>query len=127
MTVIPDLLIRNALVFDGTGSEPAIKDIAVYAGRIWATGHNLPVNATRVVDADGLALMPGIIDSHTHFDAQITWDPTLKPSPALGVTTALRINKSGVTVIWFAFQAVLIQAAFFIAGANMVSISWRTL
>ena len=84
MTVTADLLIRNALVFDGTGSEPAIKDVAVYEGLIRATGQNLPNNAKKVVDADGLALMPGIIDSHTHFDAQITWDPTLKPSPAVG-------------------------------------------
>ena len=97
MTVTADLLIRNALVFDGTGSEPAIKDVAVYAGVIGATGHNLPKNAKKVVDADGLALMPGIIDSHTHFDAQITWDPTLKPSPALGVTTAV-IGNCGFTI-----------------------------
>ena len=72
MTIVPDLLIRNALVFDGSGSEPAIKDIAVHAGCIWATGHNLSNSANKVVAADGLALMPGIIDSHTHFDAQIT-------------------------------------------------------
>ena len=97
MAVIPDLLIRNALVFDGTGSEPAIKDVAVHAGFIWATGHNLPKNAKKVVDADGLALMPGIIDCHTHYDAQITWDSTLKPSPALGVTTAV-IGNCGFTI-----------------------------
>jgi N-acyl-D-aspartate/D-glutamate deacylase len=50
-----------------------------------------------VVDADGLALMPGIIDSHTHFDAQITWDPYVRPSPALGVTTAV-IGNCGFTI-----------------------------
>ena len=42
-----------------------------------------------MVDAGGLALMPGIIDIHTHYDAQVTWDPTLSPSPSLGVTTAV--------------------------------------
>ena len=97
MAVIPDLLIRNALVFDGTGSEPALKEVAVHAGFILATGHNLPKNAKKVVDADGLALMPGIIDCHTHYDAQITWDSTLKPSPALGVTTAV-IGNCGFTI-----------------------------
>jgi N-acyl-D-aspartate/D-glutamate deacylase len=50
-----------------------------------------------VVDAGGLALMPGIIDSHTHFDAQITWDPCVRPSPALGVTTAV-IGNCGFTI-----------------------------
>ena len=50
-----------------------------------------------MIAADGLALMPGIIDSHTHFDAQITWDPTVRPSPALGVTTAV-IGNCGFTI-----------------------------
>ena len=54
-------------------------------------------SATRTIDAAGLALMPGIIDSHTHFDAQITWDPTVRPSPALGVTTAV-IGNCGFTI-----------------------------
>jgi N-acyl-D-aspartate/D-glutamate deacylase len=57
----------------------------------------LSESATQVVDADGLALMPGIIDSHTHFDAQITWDPYVRPSPALGVTTAV-IGNCGFTI-----------------------------
>ena len=46
-------------------------------------------SATTIVDADGLALMPGIVDVHTHYDAQITWDRTMSPSPSLGVTTAV--------------------------------------
>lgn len=93
----PELLIRNALVFDGSGAEPAIKDVAVSAGTIRAIGQNLPQNARHIVDAGGLALMPGIIDSHTHFDAQITWDPYVRPSPALGVTTAV-IGNCGFTI-----------------------------
>src|SRR6266481_3609417 len=80
-----DLLIRNALVFDGSGAEPAVKDVAIQEGKIRAIGRSLSESATQVVDADGLALMPGIIDSHTHFDAQITWDPYVRPSPSLGV------------------------------------------
>jgi N-acyl-D-aspartate/D-glutamate deacylase len=92
-----DLLIKGALVYDGTGAKPAIKDVAVYARKIRAVAHNIPENAHQIVDGTGLALMPGIIDSHTHFDAQITWDATLKPSPALGVTTAV-IGNCGFTI-----------------------------
>ncbi len=92
-----DLLIKGALVYDGTGTEPAIKDVAVCAGKIRAVAQNIPENAHQVIDGIGLALMPGIIDSHTHFDAQITWDATLKPSPALGVTTAV-IGNCGFTI-----------------------------
>ncbi len=92
-----DLLIRGALLFDGSGAEPTRGDLAVRAGRIRAIGADLPVDATRVIDAEGLALMPGIIDSHTHFDAQVTWDPFVRPSPALGVTTAV-IGNCGFTI-----------------------------
>ncbi|MDP2064635.1 MAG: amidohydrolase family protein [Burkholderiaceae bacterium] len=97
MTSTPDLLIRNALVFDGSGSTPAIKDVAIIDGFIGAIGTNLPNSSSEIVDADGLALMPGIIDSHTHFDAQVTWDPYVRPSPALGVTTAV-IGNCGFTI-----------------------------
>src|SRR2546422_6780788 len=92
-----DLVIRNALVFDGSGAEPGVKDVAIQRGKIRTTGRRLSESATRVVDADGLALMPGIIDSHTHFDAQLTWDPYVRPSPALGVTTAV-IGNCGFTI-----------------------------
>ena len=83
-----DLLFRNALIFDGTGAEPVEGEVAVDGRRIAAIGHGIG-GAREVIDAGGLALMPGIIDSHTHFDAQITWDPCVRPSPALGVTTAV--------------------------------------
>ena len=92
-----DLLIRAALLLDGSGAEPFVGDLAVRDGRIRATGPSLAVDARRIIDADGLALMPGIIDSHTHFDAQITWDPYVRPSPALGVTTAV-IGNCGFTI-----------------------------
>ena len=70
-----DLVFRDALVVDGSGDEPFHGDVAVADGRIVAVGSRLDVASTRTIDASGLALMPGIIDSHTHFDAQITWDP----------------------------------------------------
>jgi len=92
-----DLLIRGALLLDGSGAEPFLGDLAVQGGRIRAIGPSLAADATRIIDADGLALMPGIIDSHTHFDAQITWDPCVRPSPALGVTTAV-IGNCGFTI-----------------------------
>jgi N-acyl-D-amino-acid deacylase len=92
-----DLLIRNALVFDGSGGEPAVRDVAMGQGKIRAIGRRISESASQVVNADGLALMPGIIDSHTHFDAQITWDPYVRPSPALGVTTAV-IGNCGFTI-----------------------------
>jgi N-acyl-D-amino-acid deacylase len=92
-----DLLIRNALLFDGSGAMPAVSDVAIQRGRITTIGRRLSESAAQVVEADGLALMPGIIDSHTHFDAQITWDPYVRPSPALGVTTAV-IGNCGFTI-----------------------------
>jgi N-acyl-D-amino-acid deacylase len=83
-----DLLIKNAMVYDGSGQEGVLADVAVTQGKIDFVGQ-ITAPALQVIDATGLALMPGIIDSHTHFDAQITWDSTLRPSPALGVTTAV--------------------------------------
>ncbi len=90
-----DLLIRGATVYDGSGAPPARVDIAVSNGRIASLGGSGA--AREVVDAGGLALMPGIIDNHTHYDAQITWDPGVAPSPALGVTTAI-IGNCGFTI-----------------------------
>src|SRR4026208_900994 len=85
-----DLLIRGAKVYDGLGSSFS-GDVAVQDGKIVATG-KIESSSKKTIDAGGLALMPGIIDLHTHYDAQITWDPTLSPSPALGVTTAVMGN-----------------------------------
>ncbi len=86
-----DLVIKNAAIFDGLGNPSVPGDLAVAGGRIAAIGHDLGT-ARDVVDAEGLTLMPGIIDTHTHYDAQVTWDPMLTPSPALGVTTAIMGN-----------------------------------
>lgn len=86
-----DLIIRNARIYDGTGAAPTDGDLAVKDGRIRAVG-KIDGDAAETVDADGLALAPGAIDIHTHYDAQVTWDPWLAPSPALGVTTVLMGN-----------------------------------
>ncbi len=86
-----DLVIRGATIVDGLGHDPVRADLAVTDGRISEIGDIKP-NGAETVDAGGLTLMPGIIDIHTHYDAQVTWDPTLSPSPSLGVTTAVMGN-----------------------------------
>ena len=91
-----DLLIRNASLYDGLGGPAQMTDLAVSGGRISGIGRDLGP-ARQSIDADGLALMPGIIDNHTHYDAQVTWDPALRPSPSLGVTTAI-IGNCGFTI-----------------------------
>jgi N-acyl-D-aspartate/D-glutamate deacylase len=86
-----DLVIKDAEIFDGAGNAPVRGDLGVTAGKITAVGGTLGA-ARQTVKADGLALAPGIIDGHTHYDAQITWDPFVDPSPALGVTSAVMGN-----------------------------------
>ena len=85
-----DLIIRGATVYDGSGGAPQAADVAVKDGRIAQVG--AVARARETIDAGGLALMPGIVDIHTHYDAQVTWDPTMSPSPSLGVTTAIMGN-----------------------------------
>ena len=86
-----DLVIRDALILDGKGGEPFRGSLAVDGGKISAIGDDVGPGL-ETVDANGLALMPGIIDSHTHYDAQVTWDALCDPSPALGVTTVVMGN-----------------------------------
>jgi N-acyl-D-amino-acid deacylase len=86
-----DLLIRGASIVDGTGRAPFQADVGILQGQVVELGKASSAART-VVDAGGLALMPGIVDVHTHYDAQITWDPTLSPSVSLGVTTAILGN-----------------------------------
>ena len=91
-----DLVIRNAQLVDGLGSPPRHGAVAVTAGRIVAIGADVGPGR-QVVNAHGLALAPGIIDNHTHYDAQVTWDPDLTASSSLGVTTAV-IGNCGFTI-----------------------------
>ena len=91
-------IIRNALVYDGSGNQPqGSSDVAVENGVISQIGKGLDPAGAKVISADGLALMSGIIDTHTHYDAQVTWDPLLDPSSSLGVTTAV-IGNCGFTI-----------------------------
>src|SRR2546430_3946956 len=85
-----DVLFRGASIVDGSGRPAFTADVGVRDGKIvFPERHE---SARRTIDAGGLALMPGIVDLHTHYDAQITWDATLSPSVALGVTTAVMGN-----------------------------------
>ena len=86
-----DLVIDNAAIYDGSGAPPRQGSVAIGGDRIAEVGE-VRGQAQARIDARGLALMPGIIDTHTHYDAQITWDPFANPSPALGVTTVVMGN-----------------------------------
>lgn len=93
-----DLRIDNAQIFDGSGEASYLGSVAVKDGKIVAVGKDIgPGPASQSIDAKGLSLMPGIIDSHTHYDAQITWDAYLAQSTQMGVTTAL-IGNCGFTI-----------------------------
>jgi N-acyl-D-aspartate/D-glutamate deacylase len=90
-----DLLIRNATIFDGAGGRPVIGDIAVKDGRISARGRDLPEDlGARVIDADGLWLMPGLLDIHTHYDLEVELSPGLPESVRHGTTTVVVSNCS---------------------------------
>jgi N-acyl-D-aspartate/D-glutamate deacylase len=91
-----DLVIDNARVIDGLGGAARSGGVAVANGRIAAVGTELGPARQRV-DAGGLVLAPGIVDIHTHYDAQLTWDPFAIPSTALGVTTVV-IGNCGFTI-----------------------------
>jgi N-acyl-D-aspartate/D-glutamate deacylase len=91
-----DLVIDNAVIIDGLGGPPREGGVAVAGGRIAAVGRDLGAARERL-DAGGHVLAPGIVDIHTHYDAQLTWDPFATPSTALGVTTVV-IGNCGFTI-----------------------------
>jgi N-acyl-D-aspartate/D-glutamate deacylase len=85
-----DIVIRGGTVFDGTGAPGVLADVAIADGVVVEVGSKL--DGARELDASGCAVTPGFVDIHTHYDAQVFWDPALRPSSYHGVTTVVAGN-----------------------------------
>src|SRR6188472_241944 len=86
-----DLIIRGGTVVDGTGAPARTADVAIDGDEIVEVGR-VRERAKRVIDADGLVVTPGFVDIHTHYDAQIGWDPLATSSSYHGVTSIVMGN-----------------------------------
>ncbi len=95
-----DIVISGGTIVDGTGSPPAVGDVAVVGDTIVAVGSAVDPaevgNGTRTIDADGALVTPGFVDLHTHLDAQVAWDPIASSSCYHGVTSIV-LGNCGVT------------------------------
>lgn len=86
-----DLKVVGGTIVDGSGGQGYRGDLGIRGGRVVALGE-AKGEATRTIDAGGLVVCPGFVDIHTHYDAQVLWDPMLSISPWHGVTTAVMGN-----------------------------------
>jgi N-acyl-D-aspartate/D-glutamate deacylase len=87
-----DILIKNGLVYDGSGDYAYTADVAIKDGVITAVGETAAGKAGREIDADGAIVTPAWVDIHTHYDGQVTWDSDLNPSASHGVGTVVMGN-----------------------------------
>ncbi len=89
-----DLLFRDVTLVDGTGAPARPADVAVAGGRVTAVAEagTIEPAGAQVVEGTGLVLSPGFVDPHTHYDAQLFWDPAATPSSLHGVTTVIAGN-----------------------------------
>src|ERR1700748_2667498 len=102
-TVTYDVIIRDGLWFDGTGSAPQTRTLGIRDGVVTTVADPArgPLDETGcpdVIDAAGKWILPGFIDVHTHYDAEVLLDPGLRESVRHGVTTLLLGNSSLSTV-----------------------------
>src|SRR5882724_7827041 len=86
-----DLVIRNGILYDGTGAAPVAADVAVVGGRIAAVERTVGPGREEI-EAAGKIVTPGFVDIHTHYDGQAVWDSHMAPSAWHGVTTAVMGN-----------------------------------
>ncbi len=84
-----DIVIRDGIVVDGTGAQRYRADVGIRDGRIARIGRIRSSDGARIIDASGAIVAPGFIDLHTHYDAQLFWDPYLTLSGWHGVTSVV--------------------------------------